>query len=106
MSLLSKLLQKRGIKSENDLSIEEKAVFDKYKLILTGETVTIESLKEFCATQLKIIESKFATGDNSDKKDAYYKAAMHIYINLLQAINAPEIERAGLERYLNSLIAE
>lgn len=105
MSLLSKLLGKRGIEKEEDLSIEEKVVFDKYKAILTGEAVSVQVIKDFCRLQIRIIEEKFAShGYHVD--DTYLKACLHVYLNLLKTIEAPEAERESLELYLAQLIKE
>lgn len=104
MNLLSKLLQKRGIEKEEDLSVEEKIVFDRYKTILNGETVTVETLKTFCQGQIRLIEDKFATKSGEKDENVYLKACLHVYLNLLRAIDAPEAERESLERYLTQLI--
>ena len=101
MSLLTKLLNKRGIEKEEDLSKEEKEVFDKYKLILNGELVTIDTLKEFCRSQINIIESKC---DGVTPLTNLQQASLHVYMNIIKAIEAPEAERASLERYLTQLI--
>lgn len=104
MSLLSKLLDKYGITTEDDLSPEEKTVFDGYKAILSVEPVSVDSIKEFCTTQIQLIESKFASDLPSDKQDHYYKACLHVYLNILKAIEAPQAEREALERHLTQLI--
>lgn len=102
MNLLATLLAKRGISKETDLSPEEKAVFDNYRVILSGEVVTVEKLKEFCKTQIRTIEGIFAGPET--KNDVYLKASLHVYLNLLKAIEAPEAEREALERHLTQLI--
>lgn len=104
MNLLSKLLEKRGIDKVEDLSIEEKAVFDRYKVVLTGETVTIETLKEFCKSQIAVIEARFASPGGVYADDVYFKACLHVYLNLLKAIESPQAERESLEKYLTQLI--
>lgn len=103
MSLLSKLLQKYGVEKEEDLSVEEKATFDNYKRVLSAETLTVETLKEFCKSQIRIIETKCA--DGITRPTDIQLAALHVYLNLLRAIEAPEAERESLERYLNQLIS-
>ncbi len=100
---LSQLLQKRGIEREEDLSPDEKAVFDRYKAVLNGETVTVDKIREFCDSQIKLIQAKFAdSAPNSN--DLYLKACLHVYLNILKAIDTPEMEREALERHLTSLI--
>lgn len=104
MSILDKLLDKRGIKNIDDLSKEERAVFDNYKTTLTGKTVTIKDLESFAESQIQLIEGKFA-GPPSPH-DPYLKACLHIYLTLLKAIRAPKVERERLERYLIAMIQE
>lgn len=99
--VLSKLLEKRGIEKVEDLTPEEKAKFDKWKLVLTGASVTIDTLKEFCQSQIRIIESKC---DGVTSLTTLQQASMHVYINLLKAIEAPEAERDSLERYLTQIV--
>ncbi len=104
MSLLDKLLEKRGIKNLNELTDEERAVFDNYKLTLTGKDVKISDLEKFCRSQITLIEDKFGGPDN--KYDSYLKASLHVYLTLLKVIEAPKVERANMERYLIALIQE
>lgn len=99
--LLAKLLNKRGISKVEELDKEEKETFDRYQLILSGELVTIDTLKEFCKSQIKIIESKC---DGITPLSNLQQASIHVYVNLLKAIEAPEAERASLERYLTQLV--
>ena len=102
ISLLTKLLNKRGIEKEEDLSKEEKEIFDKYKLVLSGDLVTIETLKEFCRSQIISIENKC---DGVTPLTTLQQASLHVYMTLLKAIEAPEAERASLEQYLTQLIS-
>lgn len=104
MNLLPRLLEKRGIAREEDLSPEEKVVFDKYKAVLSGEIVTIDSLKDFCRMQIRVIEDKFASSAGEYEQNVYLKACLHVYLNLLKAMEAPEAERESLEKYLTQLI--
>ena len=105
MSLLDKLLSKRGIQHVEELDTEEKAVFDRYASVLRGDSVTIESIKEFCKGQIALIEAKFASNANPTD-DIYLKACLHVYLNLLKAIEAPEAERDSLEKYLVQLLSD
>lgn len=102
MSLLSKLLEKRGIEKEEDLSAEEKAVFDGYKRVLSGETVKVEDIKTFCESQIRVIESLC---DGKTPLTILQQACLHVYFNILKAIQAPEAEREALERHLTQLIS-
>lgn len=103
-SLLSKLLAKRGIDKVEDLSDEEKVTIDKFKAVLSGENLTLDSIKDFMRMQIRVIETKFAEADS--KNDVYYKACLNVYLTMLKAMEAPERERESLERYLTQLIEE
>lgn len=98
---LTKLLEKRGIDKIEDLQPEERETFSKWKLILSGDSVTVDSLKEFCQSQIRIIESKC---DGVVPLTNLQQACIHVYVNLLKAIEAPEAERASLEKYLTQLV--
>lgn len=98
---LSALLDKRGIEKIEDLEPEEKAVFERWSVVLTGESVTIENLKEFCKAQVRRIEEK---ADGVTPLNTLQQACMHVYIQLLKAIEAPEHERAALEQHLTQII--
>ena len=98
---LTKLLTKRGIDDIEQLSPEEKEQFQKWKLILTGNTVTVDSLKEFCQSQIRVIESRC---DGVAPLTTLQQACIHVYINLLKAIEAPEAERESLEKYLTQIV--
>lgn len=101
ISILTKLLNKRGITNEDELTKEEKEVFDRYKMILMGDTVTIDTLKEFCKQQVRAIEDKC---DGVNPLTNMQQASLHVYLTLIKAIEAPEVERESLERYLTQLI--
>lgn len=102
MSLLTQWLTKKGIEKEEDLSPEEKIVYIKYRHILSGETVSLSTIKEFCKSQISIIEGKIANG--IDRPTDIQIASLHVYLNLLRAIEAPEAERESLERHLTQII--
>lgn len=99
-NLLSKLLEKRGIRSEKELTIEEKKDFDKYKITLSKE-VTVDNIKEFCKSQIKTIEGKC---DGVTPITNLQQASLHVYFNILKVIEAPEAERESLERHLLQII--
>lgn len=98
---LTKLLEKRGIDNVKDLAPEERVQFDKWRLILSGDSVTVDSLKEFCTSQIRIIEGKC---DGVTPLTTLQQACIHVYINLLKAIEAPEAERESLEKYLVQIV--
>lgn len=104
MYLIDKLLSKRGIEKVEDLSQEEQKQIQQWKVVLSGETVTVDSIKEFCESQIKIIETKFASESGTFDQNVFLKACLHVYLNLLRVIDAPKAERESLERQLVQII--
>lgn len=103
LNKLSKLLDKRGIKDLNELAPEEKATYDRFRYILTGEALTVDTIKQFCESQLSLINSK---ADGINPLTMLQQACIHVYGNILKAIELPEMERRNIERHLDSLINE
>lgn len=109
MSILDKWLEKSGFKSSDELRTEringlpsERETYEQYRKLLVGSTVTIESLKAFCESQIAIIETKVANG--IDRPTDIQLASLHVYLNIKKAIDAPEAERAALEQHLTEII--
>ena len=110
-SLLTKLLNKRGIKREE---LDEKPIvpgfpsernqFERWESILSGEGVTLDKVAEFCKAQVESIELQWKNLDNAPQKNERLIIAHTIYSTLLKTIKAPEVERVELEKYLNDLI--
>ena len=69
-NLLEKLFLKKGIKDANELSPEERKTFDNWKSILSKDELTLKDVKEFCKTQLEIIEGKWRNYDIDNIKKA------------------------------------
>ena len=100
---LEKLLHRRGIKDIKELSQEEQGTFDRWNTILVGE-ITVEKIREFCAQQrAKIIDEELGNFTNSERKDNFIKAIIHVYSKLIKLIDSPEVERKSLEKYLEQL---
>lgn len=102
--LLAKLLQRKGIESLEDLSKEEKVVFQNYDKILSKENLTVEDIKKFLQTQVTVIEGKWKNLDMENVKKAELIPYHTVYKVLLQAIDSPLQEKEALETYLNQQI--
>ena len=102
--LLQKLLQRKGIESLDEMSKDEKIVFQGYEKILSKETLTIEDIKKFLETQTFIIESKWKDYDTTNQKKAELIPYHTCYKTLLSAIDAPLKEKEALEMHLNQII--
>ena len=104
MSILSRLLEKKGIKSTEELTPEERVDFDNWKRILSKEDIELSDVEEFCASNIKNIEAKFKDLDNSKEKLERLVLLHSVYSSLKNLINSPRAEREQLEQYLTQLL--
>lgn len=102
-TLLQKLLEKRGI-GVKDLQGEEKQTYDTWNATLTGESVSVEKIVEFCKRQIGVIEEKWDNLDNASQKNERLVFQHTIYSKILRLITSEERERERLEKYLTDLI--
>ena len=103
-NLLYRLLHKRGVKDVTELDDFEKQDFEKWNKILSGGELTVEKIKQFCESQVKVIEGQWRNLDNVKEKNERLITQHIIYKTLLELIEAPNKERENLETYLESLL--
>ena len=104
-SLLSKLLQKRGIPNTESLSKEEKEWFtEKERILSANDEITVEDLKKFCQAQISLIEEQWKNLDNTTAKNERLITFHTVYSVMLKALSAPKVERELLEKHLEQLI--
>jgi hypothetical protein len=104
MSILDKILKKRGFNNTSELSPEEKETFDKWERILSDGEMSIDKIKLFCESQVGIIESQFRNIDNSKEKNERLILQHNIYKTIISVIVSPQAERENLEKYLKTLL--
>jgi len=102
--LLQQLFKKRGIKDVNDLSEVEKSQYDEWQKILSKETLNLDDIKNFCQTQVSIIESKWSDYNLNNSRKSEMIPYHTVYRTILKAIDSPQIVREQLEEQLNNLI--
>ena len=102
--LLTRLLGKRGIEDPKDLSQEERQTFETWQAILSKDELTIDDIKEFCRTQITIIEAKWADYALEAEKKANLIPYHTCYRTMLAAIESPRSSREALEKNLNQLL--
>lgn len=104
MGILETIFQKKGIKSVNDLSQEERETFENYQKILDKDELTIEDFKKFLQQQISIIETRWKDLELSAQRKGELVPYHTAYRTLLQAIDAPKMEKIQLENLLNSML--
>jgi len=102
--LLTKLFEKRGIKDARELSEEERKDFDNWNAVLSKEELTLEDVKEFCQTQVEVIENKWKDLSVSNAQKAEWIPIHNVYSTILLAIKSPRSAREALENQLNQLL--
>jgi hypothetical protein len=110
-TLIEKLLRKRGIKDFSELDNEpmidksptEKETFEGWQAVLSKEELTIKDIKEFCESQIGIIEGKWKDLSIQNEKKAELIPYHTVYKNLLAAIDSPQAARENLEKHLIEL---
>lgn len=102
-SILARILQKRGIQKP-DLSHEEQATFDNWESVLSKRELTVDDLRQFIVARIDQIETKWKDLNLSNDKKAELIPYHTVYKILSNAINAPELERAALEKVLVQML--
>lgn len=106
MSLLSRLLNKRGIQDVKDLSQDEQKDFERWKRILSDGEVSVEKIAQFCENKKRQIETQWRDMSNDMLKNERLVIYHNVYSAILEAIKAPVAEREQLEKYLQQLLDE
>jgi len=102
--LLSRLLEKRGIKGPEELDPEERKDFDQWRRILNKEELTVPDIREFCSYQIGLIEMKWRDNSIENSKKAELIPYHTVYKMILMAIDGPKAARQQVEDQLNQLI--
>jgi len=71
---------------------------------ISKEELTLEDVKQFCATQTDIIEGKWKDYGLENVKKAELIPYHTVYKTLLEAIDSPKSAREQLEKHLNQLL--
>lgn len=100
--LISKILKRRGIKSIDDLSDDERATFDKWERQLAETEITTPAIADFCKNEINKIEDKL-TPDNSESKNNRLIALLTAYKAIARLINSKKEQRESLIKYLKQM---
>jgi hypothetical protein len=110
-NIITKLLEKRGIKDVDELKGGERAKIETWSRIFSRE-VKVEDISRFIELEISRIEDEWL--DTSDKNPFSYlfewkknleaKARIRNYKNLQAVIREPEKNKENLEKYIKKLI--
>ena len=103
-NILSRILQKRGIKDVTELTKEEQVDFGNWQTILNKEEITVKDITKLCDSVIGAIENQFGDIELSNEKIAKLTLQHSIYKKIRNLMNAPRAERESLVEYLTSLL--
>lgn len=103
---LANWLKKLGIKDLSELRPDERATFQKWKLILSKEKLTIEDYLEFAKAQVAKIEKAFGDIHLSQEQRTRLVDQHFVYKTLMNIYHAPKEEKERLEKKLDEMIKE
>ena len=103
MSILSRLLEKRGV-TEDELSGDEKVQFNQWKKTLSEEEISVDKIKEFCQKMVGVVEGKWRSWDLTNEQKAQMLPYHTVYKAIIDVINGSKVEREQLEEFLQKLI--
>ena len=100
--MLNQLLEKLGIKTPDDLKPAELITYQQWATILAKPEATIDDLKKLLPKELDRANAELRKFDNSEKKDAFYKAYCELCQTITKIITAPTQERDNLKLFLKN----
>lgn len=103
LDILNKLLQKRGVSYEQ-LDGEEQKQFDDWKLVLTKDELSTQDIRDFCQSQVDVIEGKWQDLNIENNKKAELIPYHTVYNLLLKVLDSPKEARLALEKNLQQLL--
>ena len=105
-SLIERLLNKRGIKSIDDLKAKEREVYQAWMQVLTKPDTTIDDIKRVLPIETERVNAELRKYDNTERKELYLKAYANLLTFFTTLITSPEKQRnelkAQIEQQLNS----
>jgi hypothetical protein len=98
--MFSEILEKLGIKSPDELTPEERAVYQQWAKTFAAAEVTIDTLKQFLPGELARARAEAMKYENSEKRDLFFKAYCRLLDTLTQIIVTPAAQRDQLRERL------
>lgn len=91
MSLLDNWLKKKNISCYDELTEDEKKVYDEYEKALNVPEIKVEDIESFVRQQLNILSNDIINFSNSEKKDTFIKAQMSV-LRIILAFITKDLE--------------
>lgn len=109
--LLNQLLEKRGLKSREELAPAERVQYDNWHKVLTSE-LTVEDIEKAIKSEKARLEEEWMSEDSKNpfnflfhwKKEVELKARIRNYGTILKLITNKDKEKENLIKYIKKLI--
>jgi len=104
IDILTRILNKKGIKDASELDTEEQETFNQWRKTLSEEPVTVDTIKEFCDYQLTLINQQFKDLDRTPEKTDRLVLLYNVYSSLKGVIDNPQVAKESLVKYLTGML--
>ena len=110
-NIISRIFKRKGISGFDELdntpmpdgSPSERQVFEQWQAVLSKDELTVADIKNFCISQIGVIEGKWQDLSVRQEVKAEYIPYHTVYRTLLSAIDSPKVARENLEKTLINL---
>jgi hypothetical protein len=99
--MLNELLEKLHLKHE-DLKPDELKTYTAWAHVLAKPDPTIDDLRALLPKELERANAELRKFENSDKKDAFYKAYTELCQKIITIISSTTQERDNLKQFLKN----
>lgn len=101
MDTLTKYLSKIGLKSYDELNIEEKETYKSWQEALSGRKLTDEDVNSFLEIELQMAISRLTEVDLPKETEIFRKMEVKMIRNIQNFLNSPQQEKKLLEAQIN-----
>ena len=103
-TLLTKLLEKRNIKTTKELEVEEKADFDRWDSILQRPDISKEDVEALCEFEIGEMEKELSNLSNTHRKNERLVILLTVWRKIQRLMEGNRAEREALEEYIQKLL--
>jgi len=104
MSVLTKYLNKLGVKDFSELSSEEKETYRTWEETLSGRKITDEDVDNFFDMELNEVLIKLRDPKVTGREDVFLKMKMEFIMKVKEFLKSPEIEKRMLEKNIENMV--
>lgn len=104
MDVLTRFLNKIGVKSYDDLNQYEKETYRQYEVALSGRKLTDDDVKEFLSGRKDGVEDLLEQRENSKQLDTFLKMELKFIRAVEVFLDSPRIESEATKKMVEDMI--